>query len=597
MKKYKIRHNTVLPMIILILVSVLLLKECLTGNQASVDLLIPNSFEGEYSQADGPWIPLNEDTVLSALNGDLVLRGCFSEDMPEGETVNFYLNHLSVSISVNGEEIYHSSSPYNKSATSMCGKIWHSFVSPGIAAKDVVEIQLRNTHFAGNSDAYNEFLHSFYNVSEYTLRSYLENESQLSRTIGGVIMIISLMIIGIALGFAVMQLSFSRNLRNLGFFSLFAGGYIAMDNMDISLWSDLVVMNTYGLYLCIMLSVLLLHALIADNVTGRTKKAAGIAVTVESLMIILIVILCLTGSVYIYDTLPCWWTMQLILCPLFISCCLHDICRSSSKHKGMLISCAALLTAIFIDLINTYTARWPRGICSKIVFVLLFMVYVVYCISHLSASYQASIRAGKLAEELKNSRIVLAMSQIRTHFIFNVLNAISGMCKYDPEKADETVVRFSRYLRSNIDILQDDQPITFHADMQHLEDFVALEQVRFGDKLQFIKDINVDDFFIPPLVLQPIVENSIKHGLRPKPDGGTVTLRTWADKTNIYITVHDDGMGFDPGTVENDKSVGLSNVSFRLTHLMHGKLDIDSKPGLGTTVTITIPIKEAQPCT
>lgn len=196
--------------------------------------------------------------------------------------------------------------------------------------------------------------------------------------------------------------------------------------------------------------------------------------------------------------------------------------------------------------------------------------------------------------QLTLSRTTTMMSQIRSHFVFNILNAISGMCKYDPEKADETVVRFARYLRNNIDIMEDDKPVPFATELERLEDYVLLEQVRFGEKIDFCTEIGVDDFRLPPLLLQPAVENAIKHGLIPKEGGGTVVLRTWEDGENIKLRVEDDGVGFDMTQPEKEKSVGLKNIRYRLHHLVHGTLEIESRVGVGTVVTITVPKGEAR---
>lgn len=194
--------------------------------------------------------------------------------------------------------------------------------------------------------------------------------------------------------------------------------------------------------------------------------------------------------------------------------------------------------------------------------------------------------------QLMQSRLTTMQSQIRSHFIFNILNAISGMCKYDPEKADQTVVCFARYLRTNIDIMQDERKVTFRSALRHLEDYVALEQIRFGDHIRFVTQIYVENFMIPPLVLQPIVENAIKHGLTPKPKGGTVRLRTWTVNDEVWIEIRDDGVGFNVDAVSSERSVGLKNVRFRLEHLMHGRMTINSTPGKGTVVTIAIPREE-----
>ena len=191
--------------------------------------------------------------------------------------------------------------------------------------------------------------------------------------------------------------------------------------------------------------------------------------------------------------------------------------------------------------------------------------------------------------QLTLSRTTTMMSQIRSHFVFNILNAISGMCKYDAEKADETIVRFSRYLRNNIDIMENDEPVLFSTELARIEDYVILEQLRFGDKIEFYADIHVDDFMIPPLILQPIVENAIKHGITKKQEGGTVVIRTHEDEKNVFVSVEDDGVGFEHTELEKEKSVGLKNIRYRLLHLVGGSLDIKSRNGEGTTVTVIIP--------
>lgn len=244
------------------------------------------------------------------------------------------------------------------------------------------------------------------------------------------------------------------------------------------------------------------------------------------------------------------------------------------------------------------TLYYIKGNSSNLLFVLLaILCYVLIEGIQICFAY---IRQQQILEEkeiqLTLSRITTMMSQIRSHFVFNILNAISGMCKYDPEKADETVVRFSRYLRNNIDIMEDDKPVLFRTELAHLEDYVVLEQIRFGDKIEFYSDIRTEQFMIPPLILQPIVENAIKHGLTKKQNGGTVILRTWEEDGCIKISIEDDGVGFAPSELEKKQSVGLKNIRYRLHHLMHASLDIESKLGKGTTVTITIPKKEALVC-
>lgn len=240
-----------------------------------------------------------------------------------------------------------------------------------------------------------------------------------------------------------------------------------------------------------------------------------------------------------------------------------------------------------IDLILYYYSADSVGMLYSLVAIICFsMLESIKIIISFSEQKNA---LEEMEVRLALSRTTTMMSQIRSHFVFNLLNAISGMCKYDPEKADDTVVRFARYLRNNIDIMEDDKNIPFITDLKQLEDYVALEQVRFGDKIEFYTDIEAVDFMIPPLILQPVVENAIKHGVSRKQTNGTIILRTRDMGDSIVITVEDDGVGFDTQKPANDKSVGLKNIRFRLKHLVNGTLDITSRINKGTTVTITIP--------
>lgn len=244
-------------------------------------------------------------------------------------------------------------------------------------------------------------------------------------------------------------------------------------------------------------------------------------------------------------------------------------------------------------------AFYIKGNSSGLLFSLLaFLLYIVFTgivtmFNYSEQEMQLAEKDRQLAEnerKLTERRIATMMSQIRTHFIFNVLTAISGYCKYDPKKADEALIRFSRYLRKNIKIIEEEGVIDFATELEQLEDYVALEQLRFVDMIKFEKDIEETRFKIPPLTIQPIVENAIKHGLVEHGKSGTIRLHTYREKGNIIITVSDDGVGFVPENYEKEDSVGIKNVRFRLENMVNGSLEIESVPGEGTTATIRIPV-------
>lgn len=198
----------------------------------------------------------------------------------------------------------------------------------------------------------------------------------------------------------------------------------------------------------------------------------------------------------------------------------------------------------------------------------------------------------KLAQterELTESRIATMMSQIRNHFIFNTLGVISGYCKIDPPKADEMLTRFARYLRRNMQYLEEKNLIPFDIEVKQVEDYIVLEQMRFPDRIDFGENFETTDFKLPPLTVQPLVENAVKHGITKPGRKGSVCVSTRQEDGNIIIEVADDGIGFDAAELEKSGSIGLRNVRYRLEHMAAATLKIESVPGQGTCATICIP--------
>ena len=245
------------------------------------------------------------------------------------------------------------------------------------------------------------------------------------------------------------------------------------------------------------------------------------------------------------------------------------------------------LGVLMLDAVNAWFGWWRDGLACIATVLVSEAVYLLLGLAAMASSLRAAQRSAKLEEDLRNSRITLAMSQIRTHFIFNVLNAISGLCKFDPVQADAAVVSFARYLCNNIDSMSEDRLVSFESELTRTENYIALEKIRFGDRITLRKEIGTSGFCLPPLILQPIVENAIRHGLLKKPEGCIVRSE-----------VEDDGVGFDPASLprsnpDGRRSVALDNVRFRLEHMVRGQIHIQSSPGKGTLVVLSIPEKEA----
>lgn len=209
----------------------------------------------------------------------------------------------------------------------------------------------------------------------------------------------------------------------------------------------------------------------------------------------------------------------------------------------------------------------------------------------LAVKYQTeNYRRQELANE--QLKIDILLSQIQPHFLFNVLYVIQEICYINPEKASVAIGDFSMYLRHNMDSISISTPIPFEEELKHVQHYVALQQLRFGDALDVRYDLRCRDFTMPTLTLQPIVENAVRYGVRMAPRGrGTVVVRTSEHPDCYEVDVIDNGPGFEEGKLPVDgmSHKGISNVRERLRHISGGELIVASEPGKGTTVTMILP--------
>ncbi|MBP5405034.1 MAG: histidine kinase [Clostridia bacterium] len=201
---------------------------------------------------------------------------------------------------------------------------------------------------------------------------------------------------------------------------------------------------------------------------------------------------------------------------------------------------------------------------------------------------QKNIDLAKEEEKNKETQIKLMLSQIKPHFIYNSLSAISTLIPLDPEKAQKALDDFTEYLRHNLASLTETRLIPFENELRHIETYVSLEKLRFGNRINAVFDVQVTDFLVPPLAIQPIVENAIKHGILKKLEGGTLILKTYETECAFVVEVADDGVGFDFENVDRDKRdhFGINNIKYRIEKACNGEISVRSEIGKGTSVTV-----------
>jgi two-component system LytT family sensor kinase len=214
----------------------------------------------------------------------------------------------------------------------------------------------------------------------------------------------------------------------------------------------------------------------------------------------------------------------------------------------------------------------------------------------------------KLEEQgrlLLEARLDALQRQINPHFLFNTLNSITSLVRSEPELARELIVKLANILR--VLLKNREAFVPFSEELAFTDDYLDIEVVRFGQKLHVVKEIALEtlNVVVPGMLLQPLIENSIKHGLEPRISGGTVTLRSKiTDEGRLLIEVEDDGVGMAPernapsavsGLVRPGTGIGMRNVRERM-QVLYGELatvEIVSRPGRGTKVTLLMPVLEA----
>ena len=217
---------------------------------------------------------------------------------------------------------------------------------------------------------------------------------------------------------------------------------------------------------------------------------------------------------------------------------------------------------------------------------LVLSVFVMFSFI-LSEQIEQSIRQNL---EIANQRASIMVLQMRPHFIFNTMMSIYALCGQDPKKARSVTKDFTTYLRKNFTAIMADHTIPFSEELEHTRAYLAVEEAQFEEALFVEYDTPHTQFRLPPLTLQPIVENAVKHGLDPGVVRLTITIRTRETESGSELTVEDNSPGFEP-TDSDTPGIALENIRQRMKMMCGGRISVTPREGGGTVVTLTVPGK------
>ena len=357
-----------------------------------------------------------------------------------------------------------------------------------------------------------------------------------------------------------------------------------LGDLNYEFMTSLIFVSTYIIKLCMLMYL-------------NTKL--GLKIKQYTLMLVSMVFLvCAFVPYFVYSqiyvaTIYMWLQSAAYLVDGFMIYKLSGAVVNKERNAiAFLIIYCVNACAIIIDnfYLNGYIAGEVSFIMPVACMSFIGMMIVLHLIESFSDYKKAQITAD-LQRELSELNTTLMISQIQPHFLYNALNTIKYMTKKDPKTAEHAIVKFSSYLRANMDSLTQKEPIAFTKELEHVKNYIDIEQLRFGDRLKTEYDIQTENFTIPPLTIQPIVENAIKHGVNQKPEGGTVKISTKEADDAFIVVISDDGVGYDVNQILDDgrSHVGISNIKKRLSTMLDATVEINSVIGEGTQATITIP--------
>jgi len=197
-------------------------------------------------------------------------------------------------------------------------------------------------------------------------------------------------------------------------------------------------------------------------------------------------------------------------------------------------------------------------------------------------------REQRQQQEIARQNAGIMALQMRPHFIHNTLMSIYYLCQQDPSEAQRVTLDFNNYLEKNLNALASDETIPFSEELEHTVAYLNVEQALYDENLFVEYDTPHTAFRVPPLTLQPVVENAVKHGLDPDSEPLCISIQTRETDHGSEIIISDNGSGFEPE--DDDKPhIALANIRQRLEYMCHGKMTIMSREGGGTVVRLTIP--------
>ena len=610
-------------------------------------------FSKRYSSYDSGWTVTidgaSQDVKLpyKVATGEddlIVFSNILPQSIPEYTAIDMRNFHQVMEVRVDGELIY-TYPNFSAGSFTILSDAWSIInLAPNQAGKPI-EITLKNITIRGFSG----YITDIYIGDSNSILQHLREESTLPFLTGIVMMILGIFLVGVSLMYG--RYTNQKPNTQMGLAMFFFGAWLT-NRSKIPYFS-----SSNGRVFFLSIGALLLVPIFLFLYDYyRNEKHKRVAFTGFIISLLFGIFIVSTSSIIKHNA----ETVALIAYLLCFLAIFHDciVLYMESFGKASKLRNKSELAMDRIEFASTLL--FPLAAIEEVIFfddrlwtelsmffrILILMFAATYTGIVFWRIYLVTKERALISERLQESQLELMMGQIQPHFLFNTLSSIRTLVKTDPDTAYSMLYDFSKYLRANVDNVTNLDGIKFSAEVEHIKSYVNIENVRFADRLSVIYDIQVDDFVVPPLSIQPLVENAIKHGVTKKTKGGTVSLKSYeTDEYNI-VEINDNGVGISyeaaqaifsvyeensdkvgmesnqvvidamkdtlrsltlldangqkmdlsgptlRETQDNDskhKSAGMMNIILRLKELSKAKIEITSQVDVGTNIKVMFP--------
>lgn len=543
-------------------------------------------YDGWSLREDGVYARVNLPAYVSPHGNTVTITNTLPRALESGTHLAFVSSNTLAVVKVDGEEVYRNSD----SAVPPSFSMWNYIQMNAAQAEGRIEIS-----FSGNDPYDTGILPIIYLGPRAEILLLAESETRLNTQIGVSTVFFGLFVILCSL-VTFSDIDYSADFILLGLFVLVLGlsqwFQIVLPTENMATWftrqgmgrSLFGLLPAFWCYYC------------ARKSTNKAKRLYETVFWVGIGFFFLVYLLRWFGTPKLWPGIR---VLTYVVFEGIFGLCLYSAVwlekENSVRYRTLIgLGLTALMLGMGLENFTHVGYTYLRIARPMIIGALVFSVLQATAV--LFNVFDHVEQQARIAQELHESQVRLMMNQLKPHFIRNSLATIRVITRHDPQKAYDLLYDFTRYLSYHIDSLTGNELTSFAEELGHIREYTNIEQEHMGERLTVKFDIGPTDFEIPPLSVEPFVENAVKHGVWPKRSGGTVSIASTEIPDAYVITIRDDGVGFDPANppppVLRSHGIGMKYAIERLKTMVNGAVQVDSEINKGTTVRISIPKKQ-----